>query len=104
MSSQYIIPLAEWPEHLLNRNKYFPFADFDILDCMVVINFVAAPPTFNVKTVSDFLLTNDCEMRAGQQLHKDAKKNIECNLVGHERVVISWGIQHHIFWGLLNMS
>lgn len=46
---------------------------------MVVIDFVAAPPTFDVKTVSDFLLTNDCEMRAGQQLHEDAKKNIECN-------------------------
>ena len=46
---------------------------------MVVIDFVAAPPTFDVKTVSDFLLTNDCEMRSGQQLHEDAKKNIECN-------------------------
>lgn len=48
----------------------------DALDCVVVMNFCAAPPTVDFQKASTFLQNNACGMRPGQRGHKSAKEAI----------------------------
>ena len=53
--------------------------DVEALDCVVVIDFRAAPPSFNARKVSELRLADVCGIRSGGPSEVAIKKDIACN-------------------------